>query len=199
MAVTDECTLRIIGRYQDQNIVNTMHYRIETQVAGENDILDVLCDAWEAANKTNWLACHIDSYELIGFKAFGKTGTAKVPGVEIDGTAGSVVGDGLPASVCQTITLYTADTKFRRRGRVMLSGTPQGHLDETDGSVTASAIAILNSLGASLIAPVSLAGNEFQAGIPQVGADNWQNFTGYRSRITPSLVKSRRVREFLIG
>lgn len=199
MAVGDECTLRIVGRYQDQNIVNTMHYRIVSQAAGENDILDNLCDAWEADNKTGWLACHIDSYELVGLKAFGKTGVAKTPGIEIIGDAGTVVGDGLPASVCQTITLYTADAKFRRRGRVMLSGTPQAHLDETDGSVTAAAIAILNSLGASLIAAITLAGDEFEPGIPEVTPDTWQNFVDYRSRVTPSLVKSRRIREFLIG
>lgn len=93
MAATDECTLKIIGRFQNQNIVNTMHYIVKTDATGDLTILQNLCEAFDTAIKTAWLACHLDTYTLVGLKAFGKTGTSKTPGVLIVGDAGVVVAE----------------------------------------------------------------------------------------------------------
>lgn len=199
MAVTDECTLRIIGRYQSQNIVNTMHYRITTQASSELEVLGNLCDLWDSSNKADWLAAHSTAYELIGLKAFGKTGTAKTPGVKSLGDGGTRSGTPAPNFVCRTITLYTADVKHRRRGRLMLSGTITEDLDTNDGSLTSGGLAVMDNLGIKAIAQLTGGGDDFDPGIPAAGVDIWQNFTDYASRETPSSVTSRRVREFYIG
>ena len=199
MASGDECTLRIVGRYQEQNIVNTMHYRISSQASSDLLILKQLVSGWLSNYQSAWTNCHVDDYELIGIKAFGKTGTAKTPAFSAVSASGAVTGDGHPAFVCRTITLYTADPKHRRRGRLMLSGTPVSHIDTTDGSLTASAETIMNALAAALIGTLSVGSDEFQPGIPAVGTDTWQDFVDYLSRQTPSAVTSRRIRQFLIG
>jgi hypothetical protein len=199
MAQGDECTLRIIGRYQSQNIVNTMHYRIADQTTDDKDILDQLCTLWETANKTDWLACHNTAYTLVGLKAFGKTGTAKTPGTKAVGDAGTRSGTPVPANVCRTITLYTADVKHRRRGRVMLSGSISEDFEAGDGSLTESILTLLATLGAKLILALEGGGDEFKPGIPAAGADVWRDFNDLRARERPSQVGTRRVREFYIG
>lgn len=199
MAVGDECTLRIVGRFQDQNIVNTMHYRIATQTSGDLDILESLCDAFDTIIKSSWVGRHISTYELIGLKAFRKTGTSKTPGFKSIGTEGAVVGTEVPSSMCRTITLYTADAKHRRRGRVMLSGSAAAMFDATDGSVTSTEIAALDALGVLLKGQISNSGDEFDPGIPATAVDSWQDFVDSKARETPSVVTSRRIRQFLIG
>jgi hypothetical protein len=199
MAVGDACTLRIVGRYQSQNIVNTMYYRIVTQTSGDNDILQSLCTAWDTTFETLWDARHIDTYTLIGLKAFKKTGTPKTPGFLSVGDAGTVVGDEVPSFVCRTLTLYTASTNSRRRGRLMLSGSAQSMFDAADGSLTSGEIGALNTLGATLIGAISNAGDEFEPGLPPTLADTWQDFTDYKARETPSSIRSRRIRQFLVG
>ncbi len=199
MAVTDECTLRVVGRYQDQNIVNTLHYRIIDQISLETEILAALLTLWEAAVKTDWLARHIDTYELVGLKAFGKTGASKTPAFESIGEAGVVVGSEVSSSVCRTVTLYTADVKHRRRGRVMLSGGEILMFDDADGSVSTTEITALTALGGTLMLPLQGVGDEFHLGIPATATDAWQDIIDTRGRETPSLVKSRRIRQFLIG
>lgn len=199
MAVQDECTLRIIGRYQSQNIVNTMHYRITAQSTDDKDILDQLCALWATANQSEWLGCHSTAYELIGLKAFGKTGTSKTPGIQSVGEDGTRSGSPMVASVCRTITLYTADVKHRRRGRVMLSGSITEDFEADDGSLTTAALTLLTALGAKLITTLSGGGDEFKPGIPAAGADTWQDFVDKLARERPSQVGTRRVREFYIG
>ena len=81
----------------------------------------------------------------------------------------------------------------------MLSGSPQAHFDETTGAVTPAGIIILDNLGAVLITLIADGNDDFEPGIPATVTDIWQDFTDYKGRITPSLVKSRRIREFLIG
>jgi hypothetical protein len=199
MAIGDECTLKIIGRYQSQNVVNTMHYRIMAQTTGDPEILTQLCVGWHTDIESAWLACHHTDYELVGLKAFGKTGTAKTPGIVARGNDGTRSGTGAPSFACRTVTLYTADAKHRRRGRVMLSGSITEDFDTSDGSLTAGAKTPLDTLGALLVAAITVNSDEFEPGIPAVGEDSWQDFTDFLTRETPSCVTSRRVREFFVG
>lgn len=199
MAVNDVCTLRVVGRYQDQNIVNTLHYEIMDQDSSDQEILSSLCSGWEAAHETEWLARHIDTYELIGLKAFRKTGDAKTPHYHPIGEAGSVVGEEIPSPVCRTITLYTGDAKHRRRGRVMLSGTAVAHLSTTDGSVVAAELVLLNLLGDSLRSALESGLDSWRLCIPATEVDDSQAIVDVKARVTPSIVKSRRIRNFLIG
>ncbi|MCK5292958.1 MAG: hypothetical protein KAR39_13190 [Thermoplasmata archaeon] len=199
MAVDDELTMRVIGRYQNQNIVNTLHYRVQAQSSSDLEILENFTDLWETELDAGWALVHSDAYTLIGLKAFGKTGTAKTPSAASIGTSGGVVGDGAPAFVCRTITLYTADDKHRRHGRLMLSGTPVTHLEAQDGSLTAAATALLDTFGDLLLPGFAGGGDEFVPGIPATLTDPWQDFTAHHPRETPSSITSRRVREFLIG
>lgn len=199
MAVQDECILRIVGRFQSQNISQTLHYRIMAQAAPDKTILQSLCTGWNTTFGTAWAAAHSTAYELIGLKAFRKTGDSKTPGYLALGTAGTVTGDAAPAFCCRTITMYTTDAKFRRRGRLMLSGSPVAHFDTADGSLTDAAKLLLDAIGALLPPSFTFAGDEFQAGLPAVAPDTWQDCSDTRSRETPSNVKSRRVRRFSIG
>lgn len=199
MAVGDECTVRVVGRYQDQNIVNTLHYRIVGQNVGEQLVLKSLLNIWETNIKAAWLARHSDAYKLIGLKAFRKTGAAKTPAFNTVDTSGDVVGTELPSSVCRTITLYTNSAKHRRRGRIMLSGTDNAHIDANDGSVATAEITLLTTLGTTMLAPMAVAGDEFQLGLPSTATDGWEDITDAKGRETPSSVTSRRIRQFLIG
>lgn len=199
MAQTDEVTLRVVGRYQDQNIVNTLVYRIIDQAVGELSVLWELLDQWSQDIKATWLGRHVDDYELVGLKAFNRTGPAKTPAFMAIGENGAVVGDGLPASVCRTITLYTASTNHRRRGRVMLSGSADTTIEVGDGSVTSAEITLLDALGALLLQPLGDAGDVFQLGIPSTDLLNFEDIVDAKGRETPALIRSRRIRQFLIG
>lgn len=199
MAVTDELTLRVVGRYQAQNIVNTLHYRIVSQAATELVICQRLVDLWDTALRVLWTGRHIDTYSLIGLKAFRKTGVAKTPHFKLITANGTVTGDEVPSPVCRCITLYTADAKPRRRGRIMLSGSEAAMFNTTDGAVTAAQIALLETMMTTMEAPLTGAGDEFELGIPSTDADTWQNITDSKPRVTPAIVTSRRIRQFLIG
>lgn len=199
MAVGDICTLRVVGKFQDQNIVNTLHYRITSQAATEHDVLESLCLGWETALKSSWVGRHITTYTLVGLKAFRKTGPAKIPGFRTIGQAGSVAGTEVPAAVCRTLTLYTDSTKFRRRGRIMLSGSASAMFNTTDGGVTSTELTALNTLASLLEATVSNGGDDFLICIPPAGADPYEDIEEIVARHTPSMVRSRRIRQFLIG
>lgn len=199
MAVDDVVTLRVVGRYQSQNIVNTLHYQIAAQAANEQTVLDNLLIGWEADLEVLWLARHLDTYELVGLKAFNKVGAAKTPAFRAIATAGSVVGEEVPSSVCRTLTLYTASAKHRRRGRLMLSGTAVAMLETDDGAVTSMEQASLDTLGTTLLATIEQAGDEFNLVIPATAVDPVEPITDAKGRPTPSLIKSRRIREFLVG
>lgn len=199
MAVGDVCTLRIIGRYQSQNIVNTLHYRIDDQGSSEQEILQQLCDGFYASFLVAWQARHIDTYTLVGLKAFGLTGAAKTPGFKSASDAGSIVGEEVPAAVCRTITLYTASAKHRRRGRLMLSGSAVAHFNTNDGGVTSAEVALLDTLGSNLDNGISITPDTFALVIPASGVDPVEVVVDTKGRTTPSIVKSRRIRQFLIG
>lgn len=199
MAVQDVCILRIVGRYQSQNIVNTLHWQIVSQSSDDQAVLASLCLAFQADIETAWLARHIDSYELIGYKAFVQSGAAKTPAYVPRGQYGVVVGTEVPAAVCRTITLYTADAKHRRRGRLMLSGGEFAQFNIDDGAVTSAEMALLGTLGSFFLEVIENGGDEFRCCIPATATDAVQSINAATGRATPSIVRSRRVRNFLIG
>jgi hypothetical protein len=199
MAVDDIVGCRVVGRYMDQNIVNTFHYQIINQAAGEDAILQALSDAWETTNKSDWLARHSDDYSLIGVRAFGVTGVNKVPGITHIDDPGDVVEPEALSPICRTITLYTESDNHRRRGRVMLSGSTAGMFDPSDGTVTLVEIAALVPLAILLTTLLTSGGNSFQPGLPPSGELPWEPYTGYKARLTPSVIRSRRVRGLMIG
>ena len=199
MAVDDICVLRIVGRYQQQNIVNTLHLQIEAQVSSEQEILDQLVIGWDTAFRNAWLAAHIDTYELIGLKAFRVDGAAKVPAYSNIGQNGTVTGDEVPSNVCRTITLYTASTNHRRRGRVMLSGSAQAMFNASDGSVTVAEVGVLQTIGNLIDAGFSMDSDDFVFCLPATDTLPIELVTKSLARVTPSAVKSRRVSQYLIG
>lgn len=199
MAIQDELTLRIVGRYQSQNVVNTLHYRITSQAASEQLICQRCIDLWDTAMRVLWLGRHIDTYSLIGLKCFRKTGDAKTPAFKVITANGTVTGDEVPSPVCRTVTLYTASAKPRRRGRLMLSGSEAAMFNTTDGAVTSAEIAGLETMMATLMVDLSGAGDEMAIGIPSANGDPWEDLTDNKPRVTPSIVTSRRIRQFLIG
>lgn len=198
MATGDNFVLRVVGRYMDQNIVNTLHYNLENQVQGDQDILTKACVDWDTNFRSAWLAAHSTAYELIGVKAFRVNGTPKTPGFSTIGVAGTRSGTPEPAFVCRTITLYSTSAKSRRRGRVMLSGTIAEDIDSSDGAVITAALAVMDTLGALLVATFG-PGDLYAPILPPAGADPEVPIIDFKSRITPSVVTSRRVRQFLIG
>lgn len=199
MAVDDIVGIRVVGQYQGQNIVQVMHYKILAQTDDDHTVLTTLAVQWLADFDTAWLTVHSDQYFLIGVRTFSLTGANKKPGIVSDGSAGAVVGDETPSPVCRTITLYTDSDNFRRRGRLMFSGSVNAMFNVGDGAVTAAQIAALESLGASLIQQVTSAGNEFQPGLAPSGVLPFEPITAQKARKTPSVIRSRRVRGFLIG
>lgn len=199
MAVDDIVSLRVVGRYQSQNVVNTLHYRVVSQSSSEQELLDNLAEGWLTELETPWLARHLDTYTLIGTKAFNDTGDAKVPGFNASGQGGVVVGEELPSYVCRTITLFTDSDNYRRRGRIMLSSTAVAQLETTDGAVTDAEVTLLTALGNTLMAVLDITTDTFQLCIPPVGELPYEDVTAVRGRKTPSSVTTRRIRQYLIG
>lgn len=202
MAVLDIIGLQIHGRYQNQNIVNTIHYQITEQVSNENDVLQQLVDNWVFINRGAWIGRHIDTYTLMGLKGFSVTGDNKRPGIAHIADAGLVTGTEVPSPVCRVLTLYTNSDNYRRRGRVMLSGSETLQFEDSDGSVTAAEIVLMEVLGASLIVDIDGEGDNAQPGLAPVAgppALPFEAFTSVLGRKTPALIRSRRVRSFGIG
>lgn len=199
MAVADVLTLRVVGRYQSQNIVNTLHYQIAAQTSTELLICQQLVDGWATALTTLWLGSHIDSYTLIGLKCFRESGVAKTPDFSLITGAGTVTGEEVPSPICRCITLYTASAKSRRRGRVMLSGSEVSMFNISDGAVTAAEVADLNTLAATLTTTITKDTDEFSLCIPANNGDPAMLITDYKARVTPAVITSRRIRQFLIG
>lgn len=199
MAVDDIIGIQIHGRYQQQNIVNLIHYQITEQTFDEMTILGNLCVAWETANKTAWLARHIDTYSLMGLKAFSLTGDNKLPGIRHIDEAGAVVGTEAPSPLCRTLTLYTGSDNYRRRGRVMLSGSADTMFNDDDGAVTDAELTALVTLGTALLDDVGSGGNVCVPGLAPNGILPYERYIGVLARKTPALIRSRRVRGFSIG
>lgn len=199
MAAGDIITARVVGRFQDQNVVNTLHYKIVDQTSSEQVVLDSFCSDWDNAISAGWVARHAALYTLVGVKAFNHTGVPKRPGFMAIGDAGLVVGSEVLAHTCRTITLYTNSAKHRRRGRVMLSGSVQTMFNTTDGSVSLTERVALDVLGTLLMATILENGDSYQLVIPPTAVDPVEEITAVRARITPSVVTTRRIRQFLIG
>lgn len=199
MAVEDIVGIHIVGRFQAQNIVNTLHYRVKSQTVDDHAILQLLVDAWDAAFNTAWLARHLDTYELVGCRAFSKSGNNKRPGILAIGDPGVVTGIETPSPVCRVITLYTDSTNYRRHGRVMLSGSDTTMFNDTDGAVTDVEQTALEALADLLITDVDSGGDSFEPSLPPAGANPVEKITAALPRKTPACVRSRRVRGFSIG
>lgn len=199
MAVNDVISLRVVGRYQSQNIVNTLHYLISDQGSSEQNILAQICTGFNVDIATAWLAAHITAYELVGYKAFNHTGAAKTPAFLAIAQDGTRSGTPAPSSVCRTITLYTASAKHRRRGRVMLSGSIIEDFDADDGSVDAGGLAVLTTLAALLEQAITVTPDTFTPCIPPTAVDPVEAIIDAKARVTPSSITTRRIRQFLIG
>lgn len=199
MAVDDVIGIQIHGRYQMQNIVNIMHYKITTQTLDDHVILGSLCTQWETQHKTAWLARHIDSYRLMGLKGFSLTGANKRPGLVHIDEAGSIVGEEAPSPICRTITLYTDSDNYRRRGRLMLSGSADAHFHDDDGAVIDAELAFLVILGEALMIDLDTGSNAAEFGLASTALLPFEKITAVQARRTPACIRSRRVRGFSIG
>lgn len=199
MATSDIAVLRIVGRYQDQNIVNTMHYIIDELAGNEVDQWKELVDDWETEFATEWLGRHIDSFEFVGLKAFTVRGGNVPPGFASVRLNGTVVGDPQESFVCRTITLYGDGSNSRRRGRLMLSGGAETMFDDGDGSLTGAEIGFLNALGENLIEPLNVGNNTYKPILYDKLLDTVTGLVSAKGRITPSIIRSRRIKQFLIG
>jgi len=199
MTVGDVAVLRAVGRYQDQNISNNLHYEVVTQTSEEINIWQSLAEIWDAGNTASWLARMIDAYELIGLKVFTAKGDSKVPGIVNVGTAGDVVGDPQESFVCRTITMYTDNANHRVRGRIQLSGAAEAMFNDTDGSVTDAELTALSTLISNLLSPLSSGGDSFKPVIINQTTKVTNDVVEMVPRKTPSVVRSRRVRQFSIG
>lgn len=199
MAENDVVGMHVVGRYQDQNIVNNLTYKLTSQSSSEETVLDNLVELWDTAFTTPWTARHIDTYTLVGIKCFNLFGAAKVPGFKGLDEPGAVVGTEMPASLCRAITLYTASAKYRRRGRVQLSGGDTVMFNTDDGAVADAEIVALSALSTLLETALTGTGDTFTPCIPASGADPVELITYALARKTPALIRSRRVRQFLIG
>lgn len=199
MAVADVAVVRLVGRYQSQNIVNTLHYRITSQTEPELFQWQVLADDWLAANGALWLGEHVDSYTLEGIKVFTRKGVSRPPGFTSSGASGTVVGTPQDALVCRTITQYTASGNHRIRGRLQLSGGDTAMFDADTGEVTAAAITDLDLLGAQLLATIAETSTEFNLVLYNKLLDRTEDVVLLKGRVTPSVVRSRRAKQFTLG
>lgn len=197
--VGDVCIMRIVGRFQLQNIVNTMHYEVTVQVDDDAVLWGEFLNDWKDANQAAWIARHSDAYTLIGAKAFTVKGDNKPPGDNLEGVAGGVAGDPQEAYVCRTITLYSDNVSSRVRGRVMLSGGAESMFDDTDGSVTDTEVTALNPLALLLRTEVVGASNSYKPVLFDPVLDTTSDLIQAIPRKTPSLIRSRRTKRFLIG
>lgn len=199
MAIDDIAVLRIVGNYQSQNIVNTMHYVVTDQIGGDATLWQQLCDDWISTYETEWLARHIDTYELVGIKAFTVKGSSHPPGETTVGNFGTVIGDPVFAFVCRTITLYGDSGNPRRRGRLMLSGGEDAQFTASRGAVSAGEVIALTTLGTSLLEAVVAGDNTYTPVLYQKLPETVTGLVIAKGRVTPASVRSRRVRKFSIG
>lgn len=176
-----------------------MHYQVEDQVGGDPSLWQELVDQWLSEHATNWLARHIDTYELVGVKAFTAKGDSHPPGESSLGNFGTVIGDPVFAFVCRTITLYGDSGNARRRGRIMLSGGEDTQFTASRGAVSAGEVIALTALGEDLIGTLSGGDNAYVPVLYQKLPETITGLTVAKGRVTPSSIRSRRIRKFLIG
>ncbi|GAH33162.1 unnamed protein product [marine sediment metagenome] len=199
MIVDDVAVVRVVGRFQNQNVVNTFHYQLTAVASAPVSVLTNLAITWDADHGAAWLARMSDAYELIGVKAFVAKGDAVPPGIVPVSISGDVVGDPQEAFVCRTLTIYTTSVNYRVRGRVMLSGGVESMFNDTDGSVTDTEITALQPLATSLFNDIAVGGDTWRLGTYNKVADTFSDRIALRPRKTPSVVRSRRLRQFMIG
>ncbi|MCK5319090.1 MAG: hypothetical protein KAJ55_14350 [Anaerolineales bacterium] len=192
MAIDDVSRLTVVGRFQEQNIVNTFHYQHTAQVTDDDEILKDLIDAWDTALKAAWVLRCSDDYVLVGIKAFKQAGTPKVPAFKRLDEFGSIAGTPHSAFVSRVITLYTGSTNHRRRGRIQLSGGDIGHFNENDGSVLAAEVVLMQTLANALLATITSGSDEFNLCIPATDELPFEPIVAVRARNTPGIIRSRR-------
>ena len=199
MALGDVSRLTVVGKFQEQNIVNTFHYKHVTQATSEQQVLKELCDMWATDHQVAWLARHSDDYTLVGLKAFKDDGAAKVPGFKRIDAFGSIAGIPHSAFVSRVITLYTDSTNHRRRGRLQLSGGDNAHFNVNDSSVVAAEVVLMQALADLLLPNMSAGGDEFALCIPATDVLPLEEITAVRARSTPGVIRSRRIKGYFIG
>lgn len=199
MAIGDVSRLAVVGWFQDQNIVNTFHYKHTVQASDENDVLQELCQTWQTAIETAWLDRHADVYSIAGLKAFKHSGESKVPGHLPMGGNGNVVGTPHSSFVSRVITLYTASANHRRRGRIQISGAVNAHFDQITGAVLAAEVVLMQALADVIIQPLIGPSDEWELCIPDTVALPLELVTAVRARGTPGIIRSRRIKSFFIG
>lgn len=199
MAVGDIGILRVVGNFQSQNIVNSLHYEVTTQATSDLVLWDDLAAGWWSDFQAEWSARHSDAYTVEGIKVFTIKGDPHPPGVEIVNEAGAVIGDPQEAFIGRTITLYTESANHRNRGRLQLSGGVESMFDDTTGAVTATEVTAMSALIGQLLDGVITTDNAYSLVIYQRVL--LTSFTVARAvaRVTPSVVRSRRIKQFLIG
>ena len=199
MAVGDVSRLVIVGWFQDQNIVNTLHYKHTVQASEEKEVLQELCLQWQAAHETKWLNRHSDVYSLVGYKAFKHSGAGKVPGHVLAGVVGNVAGTANSSFVSRNITLYTDSANHRRRGRIQISGSITTDFDEVTGAVLAAQVVLMQTLGDDILAGLTGPSDEWELCIPDTATLPVETVTAVRARATPGIIRSRRIKSMFIG
>ncbi|GAI77991.1 unnamed protein product, partial [marine sediment metagenome] len=106
---------------------------------------------------------------------------------------------GAPSPLCRVITLYTDSDNYRKRGRVMLSGSALDMFNATDGSVTDGEISSLATLADLLIDPINFDEEAVSPYLLPIAEVEGEAITAALARKTPALIRSRRVRGFSIG
>ena len=81
----------------------------------------------------------------------------------------------------------------------MLSGGAVAQFNIDDGAVTSAEQALLGTLGQFFEAVIDNGGDEFRCVIPATAVDSVQQIIDTKGRATPSIIRSRRIRQFLIG
>lgn len=81
----------------------------------------------------------------------------------------------------------------------MLSGGAESMFDDTDGSVTQAEITALSTMISSLLTPLDLAGDTAKLVLFNPTTDTAVDVIQAIARVTPSVVRSRRIKQFLIG
>lgn len=199
MAIGDVGVLRVVGKFMDQNVVNTIHYEVTHQSGSDTDMWQTLAAEWELVNEPAWATRHSSSYELTGIKVFTAKGDSSPPGYHPVSTVGGVPGDPQESFICRVITWYTDSPNPRVRGRLMLSGGVESQFDDSDGSVTDTEVGLLTAIGDTLALPLTPTGYTFTPVIFNRTLDTTHTIIKSLGRSTPAVLRSRRFRQYLIG
>lgn len=81
----------------------------------------------------------------------------------------------------------------------MLSGSAAAMFDVNDGSVTVATIALMDDISQLCLTALVSGEDSFELVLPATAIDPIANIIDARGRTTPSSVRSRRIRQFLVG